>query len=478
MANEPREETPLEDTKLAAAGKAIVDAGANVGETVNNVMTAPQRAGKAVADFLMQPSTPAVEGVPPMLARDFGTNTNPPPLEQEFTPPPAQVVRVPGAPVNPALQADIQQARAEQQSAIAKSATIEAETQNKLAAVEAERAQKIENERIVAENAAEKRRLAAEVEMKKIRDAQKELDEIAPPEDSTGTKIGKMFGIMFSAFGSAIAGGSNKALDFIEQDKASKLTAWKAQYARGQGKVANAQNMYAQLRQRGLDDQAAEAATVQKLNERYASIARRVAAEGGGPRVLAEADRVIAAMREQNKVNDRVLWERAQGTTKVIPGGAPVETQNKLLKAVDDDKLIAGWREKSGALSKFENLVSAGADGAALADFIAGKGGLEQGSFGPNFVEMMKKRSLFGKSVEQLRETFQGGIDPAILKDIRTGLALETAAALQRAAPRIKHYRRTFNQAGIDPAMVTGGESSADAAAEVGATPSAYQGKK
>ncbi len=408
-----------------------------------------------------------------------------PPQQQQidpapFTPPAPQVVNVGGVPVNPAILERTQDARAEELNAMANVAAIDADAQKKIAEAEAEKAHKIETERLVQENAAEQRRLAADAEMNRVRAAQKELDDNSQtPEESVGERIAKAIMIGLGHFGKALSGGGeNGAMQVIEADRARKMQTWKAQYQRLQGKVANAQNLYAQLRQRGLDDQQAEAAALQRMNEQYASVIRAIAAKSKSPMVAELAKAQEARLMQQHAEADQVLWQRAQGKPTLVGGEAKPEDQAKLIKAAADDDFIKRYRSTRTALDRFEDLTRGGADGAAVADFIAGKGGLEQGSFGPNFIALMKKRSLFGQGVEKLREAFAGGVDPQLLKEIRTGLAMETATSLTRATRSIKHFQRAFHRAGIDPGMVVGGETSGDAAAAVGASPSAYQGRQ
>jgi uncharacterized protein YdeI (BOF family) len=477
----PTTTAPPEDVGIGATGAPvppeIVAQDSVIGSTTAPIETKPMQ---------LQPPAPApttTPQVPPQTGLD--TFTPPGPQTVETRDQRTQVQS--GTPVNPFIQTEIKIARMAQQEALADEAQIRADVAKRSADAEEDRQAALKQEQLVQENAAERRRLALEAEMKRIRDAQKELDDNStPPEESVGTRIARAIAISLGEFGKAFAGGSNGALAIVEADRANKLQVWKAQYHRLSGKVANAQNLYAQLRQKGLDDQTAEAAVIQKLNDRYAGAIKAVAARSESALVKTQAERAAAALQERNLQEDQKLWQGAQRTfTTVVDakrvtkeGGADTKTKGDLIKLANDDEYIKRYRSTSTALSRFEDLVKGGAEGAALADFIAGKGGLEQGSFGPNFIDLMKKRSIFGQGVEKLRAMFAGGVDPGLLKDIKNGLAMETMTSLQKARPAIKFFRNEFHRAGIDPSMVTGGETSDEQAAAAGATRSTYQGRQ
>jgi hypothetical protein len=159
-------------------------------------------------------------------------------------------------------------------------------------------------------------------------------------------------------------------------------------------------------------------------------------------------------------------------------GGADTKTKNDLIKAAEDHEDIKAWKSSRRAMDQFQDLVKSGADGAAIANFIAGKGGLGQGSFGPAMVEFVDKMGWAGKKVEELRTIFGDGVRPELLKKIGTGLAAQTGTGFLRASKAIKHYTTEYRRAGINPDVLTGGQTSSEIAEQVGAAPAAYQGRK
>ncbi len=468
-------------------------------------MVAPGTIGGAIKDVgslifgggRSAPPMPSIENEPPLVPvatpTAAPTGAAPPPVasvttEQPFVPPPPQTVKQSetrtqmqgGVKLDPALIAESQDARAKKAEATAKQTEIEAEAARKVAQIEEDKAQAIALERVAQENARRERNKYADEQLQIIRDAQKAADADKLPEEN---KLGQLIGIALGGLGRAM-GGAMDVNDILAKDRANKLNAWKTQHERLRGRVADERNVYSLLMNKNMTADQAEAAAIQRINEDHASLIRGAMAESKAP-ILAEQGAIkLQSLREENAAIDQKLHTDAQSRWTQIKddkektGGVDVEDRSKLIKLAQDQDDIKRYRGTRAALSKFQDLVRSGADGAAIAEFIAGKGGLEQGSFGPNFVALLKKRNIFGQGVEKLRETFKGGVDPALIRELETGLAAQQATALQAAKPAIEQFKRDFRAAGIDPQMVIGGETSAQAAAEAGATPSAYQGKQ
>jgi hypothetical protein len=369
------------------------------------------------------------------------------------------------------------------------------EHKNEIVQQEATKIADIEQKRAAEEAAANKIALDRAAERKKINDqymgqvqaAQKALDaDKGPPEESLGTQVKNRIALALGALGAGLSGGPNHAAGIIQADRAETMNKWKAEYERKKGKVTGSQNLYALARNQGLDDEAAEALAAKQRNAQYEALIRATKAEYSAPMTKAQADAELERLKQDNLLRDDAISRAAENKVRTTvdqktvtqEGGADIKTKKDLMEMADKDEFVKRARESSRALAKFNDLVKSGADGAAVAEFIAGKGGLEQGSFGPGFVQMLKKRSVFGQGIEKLRETFKGGVDPELLKDLRNGLAAEYGTALVKGKPSITHFRREYQRAGIDPHMVTGGETSTEAAADAGAVPSAYQGRQ
>lgn len=390
-----------------------------------------------------------------------------------------------GHKMDPFAKAELHASQAAEAGAQQQIAEAKQQEQIKLAEIEAKRATEEAEANKRAEERAKERKTLTDGYLAKVQAAQKELDtDKGAPAETIGTQVRNRIALALGAFGAGLAGGPNHAAQIIEADRAQTLNKWKAEYARKQGKVSGAQNVYALARNQGLDEEAAEALANKRLNAGYDAIIRATKAEYAAPMTKAQADANSEQLRQHSLLQDDRINAAAENKVRTAidsktvtkEGGADIKTKKDLLEMADKDEFIKRARESSRALSKFNDLVKAGADGAALAEFIAGKGGLEQGSFGPNFIQLLKKRSVFGQGIEKLRETFKGGIDPALLKDLKNGLAAEYGTSITKGAKSIKYFRDEFRKAGMYPEMVTGEETADEAAQAAGATPSGYQG--
>lgn len=459
---------------------------------------ATEAAGAPMVDALKTPQpgfggavvTPSnTAGAPPLTPAPDTQATLP--LTTETLPPPQAVSQTEqrtqvtgGTKLDPVALEQEKQAQAKQVEATAEQVRLQAQTDQRVAEIKESQAAALADEQRRQEGARQEREARAQEQLAKIREAQKFVDENSmPPEESVGQSVVRGLALGLGALGRAL-GGNVDVNKIVAEDKAEKVALWKAQYERTKGKVAGQQNLYALFRQQGLDEKEADLATVEALNKRYDAVIKSVVANSASPLTLEQGKAAIAKLEAENAAISQKRYGDAQTKwtsvtdNKTKTGGVDVEDKSKLIKLANDDEYIKRYRQASAALSKFQDLVSAGADGAAIAEFIAGKGGLEQGSFGPNFVSLLKKRNIFGQGVEKLRETFIGGVDPALIGDLKNGLATELGTASAKAKPSVDQFRRLFGQAGIDPRLVTGGETSAEAASSVGATPSTYQGAR
>lgn len=476
-----------EPTKTVGQALDDIVAPGTIGGAIKDLGTRVFGSGTAEA---APPATPVVQNEPPLVPVAAPVATPAPVVEPAFVPPPPQTVKQSetrtqiqgGVKLDPKIEAEKVQARAAQATAIANATEAEADALKRIAAAEKEHADRVATEHRRQEADALEQRKFTDEQLARVKAARDAVPE-KPPEDSVGTKVARGIAYALNVFGRAL-GGSVDVHQVIEQDKANKLNAWKAQYERSKGRIVDEQNIYALLRQQKLDDTQAGLVTIQRLNDDYGSLIRAEMAASKAPLVIEQGKAKLEALRQENLAIDQKLYGDAQARWTQVrderskTGGVDVENKSKLIKLANDDDYIKRYRAASAALARFRDLVTAGADGAALANFIAGKGGLEQGSFGPNFVELLKKRSVFSSAAEKVRSGIVGGVDPGLLKDLENGLAAELATATQEAKPSIQQFRRDFASAGIDPALVTGGETSATAAAEAGAAPSSYQGKK
>jgi len=389
-----------------------------------------------------------------------------------------------GRKLDPTIIAQTMEARADQSAAMSEQASIQAKAEERVAIVEQERAAALARQEEERKQKEQDRQEAQAAEMQKYRDAQAELDKIQDPKEGVGTKIGYSIAILLGGFGQAL-GGQNNVNQVIESDRAQRLNAWKAQYARTQGKVASAGNLYALARQQGLDATSAEALATQQLNKGYDAQISAIAARSKAPATLMAAEAARARLAESDAMTDQQLQQNAQGVaTRIVDKkavtkvGGDSEQQLKLINGAQDNEDIKAHRVSRAALDRFTALVKSGADSAAIADFIAGKGGLGQGSFGPVMVNFVDKLGLAGRTVEQIRSMFSDGMRPELIKKIGDALAAQTANLREQASPVISYYEQEFRQAGIDPRIVGGGKTERERESAAGASDATYQGKR
>lgn len=391
-----------------------------------------------------------------------------------------------GHQVDPALQSQIHQSQAAENNAISQKTAIQAQTEEHLARVDAERARVEDEKRKADEAAALQRKAILDEHAQKIVDAQKAADEVAlPAEETVGQHVLRAIALGLGAFGASVHGGPNMAAQVIDADRAKKMQTWKAQYDRAKGKVDSAQNLYALFRNKGLDEQSAEALSAKNLNEHYESAVKSEMAQSKAPITLADGQAVIENLKQHNLAQDQALAQAAQGTfSKTVDAktatkvGGDSKEQKDLSEMARDDEYLKKYRLAQSAHGRFVDFTKAGATGAAFTDFVAGKGGMDQGSFGPAVQAMIHKNGWWGQNVEDIRAKIHGGVQPEVIKELSTALAIDEARTRQAAAPAIRQYRSAYARAGMDPDMVTGGDTADEAAAAAGATPSGYQGRK
>lgn len=290
------------------------------------------------------------------------------------------------------------------------------------------------------------------------------------PEPQGGERVINSIAMALGAFGASLTGGPNTALQIIEGKINRKVAAQKAELDKKGKSVDLEKNQLAFLMSRGLDLRQAEAAMRQVGYEEAQQELATVAAKYGGDQATGAAAKMsqdlearkLAAMADQEAAaKGRTQTQTVTKNVSTAPSrGDLKDLQEMVLK----DPALKQYRDSKTANDRFRNLREAGAEGSALADFIAGDGGLKQGSFSPTMIEILKKRGLFGQTVENLRSKFAGGVDPTLLNEIQAGLEANRGTAAARAAPSIQMFRGM----GAPDAMVIGGQTSDDVAAQLG----------
>lgn len=454
--------------------RAATEAAAPVSGPVNlNSGTAPAYVPPTIVG--QKPPPPDTQATLPM--GDTATEPLPPQPELRQSETRTQVTG--GTKIDPKLEAERQSAIAGESKAIAQTAAITADAQAKIADVEQQKAVHLADVRRQQEEERKQQLKYADDQLERIRSAQAELDaNRKAPEETIGQGFARSAALALGVLGRML-GGSIDVNEIVAKDKAAKLGAWTAQYDRMKGNVAGEQNVYAMLRQRGLDHEQAQAATLQRLNDDYASVIKTITAESASPLTLANANKAVAALAADNAAIKQKLYGDAQAKWTQVKDdktkqGLDAGDVKDVREIPNKNEEIKAYKTARANLDRFVQLKNAGADGAALADFIANT--MKQGSYTPStFNEALKKRGWIDGKIESLRSMWSGGVPPDLLKELGDSLAIGNETAKTRAIPAIKDAQMRFRAAGIDPKLVLGAETSAEAAAGSGFEP---EGKK
>lgn len=124
----------------------------------------------------------------------------------------------------------------------------------------------------------------------------------------TGARIGAAIAVAIGAFGAAMTGGKNYALDIINNEVDRDIDAQKSEISKMGQRVNMQTNEIAQLRQMGLDADAAE--DVARLN-RYRMVENKIkarAAESEGAQAKTQAEGAIAQLQQKQAE----IWLRLQ----------------------------------------------------------------------------------------------------------------------------------------------------------------------
>jgi len=288
-------------------------------------------------------------------------------------------------------------------------------------------------------------------------------------KQSTGDKVMAGLAIALGGFGSALTGDkSNRALDIINRAVEQDFAMQKANFENQKGLLGEARAQTQDARQ-GIQDQVnmlnlSKAAAYDTLADKYAGMA----AKRGIPEAEAAKDAVLLDLRAKQNAA-RMAYEqglrqsvttqtqRKVDQTAITPAelaGKASEAVSKFQSEIQGNTDFSGWKKKKASLESFSSMKEAGASGAALVDFIAG--GLQQGSFGPEMVNLLSKRNLLDKAGNIIRENVVGGFDPALMGAIENGLKSQEAKTRKQAAAPIARSRLEAKRLGLAEDYFTG----------------------
>lgn len=277
-------------------------------------------------------------------------------------------------------------------------------------------------------------------------------------EKSTGDRLLAAIATGMGAFGAGMTGGPNYAMNIIKDTIDRDLDVQKSRLGKAQAGVQARRSVLGDLRARLKDEEAADLAfydaSLKKVEDKFLGMA----ATAKSADLKAKAQEMAAKLQEERAKVQGSLATKVQTTVTaeskpVIPQGG-FKSPEELIKTADGDALIKAAREARTASDQFRTLREAGADGAAVADYIAN--GLKQGSFGSDFVRMLEKKNLWEQGTGFLRERFVGGYNPKMLDEIQSAAENGARNLAARAAPRAQYYDGEASRMGLPPGFILG----------------------
>lgn len=287
------------------------------------------------------------------------------------------------------------------------------------------------------------------------------------------SRIGASIAIALGTLGQAFSGGPNTALTIVQDSIKRDMDLQKAKYAQTRDKSDAIKGSYDMLVKSLGSERAADAAYmsngIEKAKERINELVLKTndpVMKANGEAEIAKLNQVQAEkeMELAKTLQTTVITETAgspgflkgsDGSTKPLPPAA-FKSFDELKKSLDSDDDLKEFKKKRGAVAQFNSLVKNGAPATAMAKFIAGNPGLQQGSFGPDFANLLKEEGLVGRTAEEIRKFFEGGANPKYLTKLQNALNDDMRANEESLRPTIEMYQQEVGRFGQNPAIVTG----------------------
>lgn len=282
-------------------------------------------------------------------------------------------------------------------------------------------------------------------------------------EGREGAKVMAGLAVALGGIGSAFTGGPNQAMQIIQSSIENDLAVQKAQFEKLRGSLEATNTLYGQIRQSGLDETAQKYTFMKTRYDQTIQQAKAIADKITDPEKKARVTAVIEQLNIQR--NEQLMKAEEANKRTVVTSLKPMTTG---LTPIDREKTIKEFEENvakspiseatqiSQAASKFKQLRGMGSSEGALliAEFIAGKQGLGQGSYSPAFSDALRSVGLLDKTKEDIVKIITGSQSAAVLNAIEnfyeTAARQSTEKAVQySAASRFNDRARSV---GYDPA--------------------------
>lgn len=315
---------------------------------------------------------------------------------------------------------------------------------------------------IMAESRIKEQKIAEEMEVQKAKMDQTS-QELANYkfqdffQGRDGARVMAGISVALGAVGAALTKGPNYALQIIDSAIQNDIALQKANYEKLQGSYEAQQSLFGQMRQRKLDNLQA---TQMSLKTRYDQAALQV--EAAASKVSSEEAKNKAAMlaAQLRQEGAKAMMAATEGlrTTvqtqiKAVPGMAPGEVIDARSKFEDRVKKspVGEAMNAENALRKFRDIVAAGGAEGAVIDFVAGKGGLGQGSVNEQFVQLLNSMGLKDFAPDKIKQWWKGGASELMLKKIDNFLDAASKRATMSAMMHLPAIVEEAQLVGLNP---------------------------
>ena len=278
-----------------------------------------------------------------------------------------------------------------------------------------------------------------------------------------GARVMAGIAVALGGAGAAFRGGPNTALQIIQSSIENDLAVQKANYEKMRGSLDATNTLYGQIRQAGLDEVSEKYTFMKTRYDQTIQQAKAIADKMSDPEKKARAQAVIEQLNLQK--NDALMKAEEANKRTVITNLKPM-TQG--ISPIDREKTLKEFEENvakspineatqiSQAASKFKQLRGMGSSEGALliAEFIAGKQGLGQGSYSPAFADALRSIGLLDKPKEYIVKQITGAQSASVLNAIEnfyeTAARQSTQKAVEYAAAA--RFNDRARSVGYDPA--------------------------
>ena len=278
-------------------------------------------------------------------------------------------------------------------------------------------------------------------------------------EGREGARAMAGLSMALGAIGSAFAKTPNYAMEIIQNSIQNDLAIQKANYDKLKGTLEGQRTLYGQLVDRFKDENIASQTMMKIRYDQMAKQAEAAASKIGDPEAKARIATLTAQMQQEGakammsateglKTSVQTQIRQAQKQAPIDVIKARKEFEERVNSTPMGEAIKA-----QNAAEKFRAIVASGAGETALIDFVAGKGGLGQGSVSGQFLGLTNTMGWVDKAGNVIREGIKGGANPQTLQKIQNFLDAAAVQTAQDSARHIPYIAQEAQLVGIDPQL-------------------------